>query len=195
MRYTYAHIGGGHVAHTQYVYSVAWMYCCLFFHFVVVIQLLQYFPFAVFAIRLRKQALDTFPYTWEQRITIIHNFKNGNSSIYMAYALWKKGKKSKAVSLPLRIFTWIHVDLHSRFLSFLFSRCALFLFIFPHCRLLIRIRTLKPATLLSNMYFVHLLLTIATLCILLLSISRENIFISCVCMCRRRHVRAYNLFF
>lgn len=59
-----------------------------------------------------------------------------------------------------------------------FCRCFLYCFvsfIFPHWRLLIRIRTLKPATLLSNMYFVHSLHT--DRCILLLSTSRKNIFI------------------
>lgn len=50
-------------------------------------QLLQYFYFAIFACN-RKKKLSTLFHTLEkQRITIIYNFKCGNSSIYMAYTL------------------------------------------------------------------------------------------------------------
>lgn len=52
-------------------------------------------------------------------------------------------------------------------------------FIFPHCRLLIRIRTLRPATLLSNMYFVYSHLALA----LFLSFSR--IFRFCISCSRQ----------
>lgn len=55
--------------------------------------------------------------------------------------------KMKMVSYSISISLCVHSIRSSLSLSFLF--------IFPYCRLLIRIRTLKPATLLSNMYFVY----------------------------------------
>lgn len=107
-----------------------------------------------------------------------NNFESGNSSIYTAYA-----HTHTYFTLSLtRAHT--HISNENGKLGYLQYVCVhsmLFSlpFIFPHCRLLIRIRTLRPATLLSNMYFVYSHLALA----LFLSFSR--IFRFCISCSRQ----------